>query len=279
MTAARSRPRRRTRIAAAGVGSTPPSSASPPAAAMPAATAASSISPDSRVSRTTSTRGAAAPARTVAARASASDSSAVRNSPATPRTPSVPKSCRAKPLALGELRPLAGLLQPGLLALLHARVAREEAAALELGPQVRVGLDQRAGDAVAQRARLSGHAAAVHRGHDVHAVVVADGLERLADRALERRAREEDVERAAVDLVGAAAGLEDHARHGRLALAGRGVAGAGGEVDRRARDGLGQLLVGVLGALLLGLLVLRVPALAGAEEVLALADDVDLEVH
>src|SRR5215218_4167742 len=120
---------------------------------MPAATAASSISPDSRVSRTTSTRGAM-PRRTVAARASDSDSSAVRNSPATPRTPSVPKSWRAKPLALGELRPLAGLLQPGLLALLDARVAREEAAALELGAQVRVRVHQRLGDRVAQRAGL-----------------------------------------------------------------------------------------------------------------------------
>ena len=57
MTAARSRPWRRTSSGAAGVGSTPASSASPPAAATPAAIADSSIAPDSRVSRMISTCG------------------------------------------------------------------------------------------------------------------------------------------------------------------------------------------------------------------------------
>src|SRR5437868_12559923 len=137
----------------------------PPAAATPAATAASSISPDARVSRMTSTRGRSEPlpaarARVVAARPSASVSSAVRNSPATPRTPSVPNSRRAteEKLALRELRPLAGLLEAGLLALLRACVTREEAAALELAAQVRVGLEQRTRDAVAQRAGQIGRA-------------------------------------------------------------------------------------------------------------------------
>src|SRR5947208_10235391 len=104
--------------------------------------------------------------------------------------PSVPKSLRLNDLALAELRPLAGLLQAGLLALLDARVARQEAAALELATQVRVGVDEGAGDPVAQRAGLGADAAAVHAGHDVHALVVADGLERLADLALERVAGE-----------------------------------------------------------------------------------------
>src|SRR3954454_4382011 len=182
MTTPRSSPWRPSSSGAPGGGSTPPSSASPPAAAMPAATAASSISPDSRVSRITSTRaGSRCCTRVVAARASGSASSALKNSPATPRTPSVPKSLRvaagaaftsARSLALAELRPLTGLLQPGLLALLHARVARQEAAALELGPQVGIGFDERTGDPVAQRAGLGGDAAAVHPGHDVHAAFV-----------------------------------------------------------------------------------------------------------
>ena len=64
------------RIAAAGVGSTPPSSASPPAAAIPAASAASSIGPDSRVSRTIRTCGRSASSAAVAARPSAVASSA-----------------------------------------------------------------------------------------------------------------------------------------------------------------------------------------------------------
>src|SRR5215213_6016741 len=117
----------------------------------------------------TSTRRASAPACSVAARPSFTARSTVSSSPATPRTPSVPNSLRATQLlALRELRALAGLLQAGLLALLHARVAREEAALLELGAKVRIGLQQHTGDPVAQRAGLRADAAAVHAGHDVH---------------------------------------------------------------------------------------------------------------
>src|SRR3954447_17164834 len=213
----------------------PPSSTSPPAAVTPAAIAASSISPDSRVSRMTRTCGLRAlRSSSDAARPSASARSAVNSSPATPRTPSVPKSRRATSgaSALGELRALARLLEPGLLALLDARVASQEAAALELATQVRVGFEQRAGDPVTQRAGLGAHPTAVQPGDHVHAVLVADGLERLADLALERVAREVVVELLAVDRVHAGARLEDHARDRGLALAGGGVAGAGGEVDR-----------------------------------------------
>ncbi len=55
MTAASASSWRRTSSGAAGVGSTPASRASPPAAVTPAAIADSSISPDSRVSRTMTT--------------------------------------------------------------------------------------------------------------------------------------------------------------------------------------------------------------------------------
>src|SRR6201999_1069510 len=165
-------------------------------------------------------------------------------------------------------------------ALLDTRVARQEAAALELGTKVRIGLEQRAGDAVAQRAGLGGDTAAVHRGDDVHARLVADRLERLADRALQRLAREERLERLAVDDVLAGAGLERDARDGRLALARGAVAGAGGEVDRRVGDRLRQLVVVVVGGLVVVLLdvVLAVARTVG-QGLFALADDVDLEVH
>src|SRR6185437_7937984 len=116
--------------------------------------------------------------------------------------------------------PLTRLLEPGLLALLDARIAGQEAATLEFAAQVRVGHDQRAGDPVAQGAGLGGHAATVHPGDDVHAGLVADGLERLTDYSLKGLAREERLERLAVDHVGAAAGLEDHPRHRGLAFAG-----------------------------------------------------------
>src|SRR4051812_34653282 len=207
MTAAPSRPNRPSKMGAAGVGRTPASRASPPAAATPAASALSSIGPDSRVSRTTSRRGRTAPdaerAWSTTARPRASASSAVSSSPATPRTPSVPNRRRgmARALTLGELRPLAGLLQAGLLALLHPRVAGEEAAALELAPQVGVGLEQRPGDAVAQGAGLGGHAAAVDAGDDVHPGLVPHGLERLADRALQRGPGEVVRERAVAPLA------------------------------------------------------------------------------
>src|SRR3954452_23393694 len=138
---------------------------------MPAARAASSISPDSRVSRMTSTRGASASDCSVAARPRARASSAVSSAAAAPRTRSAPKSWRAKAprLALAELRTLARLLQAGLLALLDARVAREEAAALELAAQVGIGLKKATVDGLTQATRLRGHAAAVHAGDDVHA--------------------------------------------------------------------------------------------------------------
>src|SRR5207247_4599520 len=101
-----------------------------------------------------------------------------------------------------------------------------------------------------------------------------------ADRALQGGAREEGVERLAVDGVLAGAGLERDSRDSGLALAGGAVARAGGEVDRRVGDRLGQLLLGLRGALggLLVVLVLAV-ARAGTQRLLALPDDVDLEVH
>src|SRR4051794_30214420 len=212
----------------------------------------------------------------VAARARPSARSAVRKSPATPRTPSVPNSLRAiRGLALGELRALARLLEAGLLALLGAGVAREEAAALELAAQVGVRFEQGARDAVAQGAGLGADAAAVHAGHDVHAILVADGLQRLADRALQRRAREEVVQRLAVDRVRAGARLEDHAGDSGLALAGRAVPRARGEVDRRGRDRrvLDRVLVG-LGR---GLVVVAV-LVVGRALIVALEHEVDLEV-
>src|SRR5205807_663103 len=106
---------------------------------------------------------------------------------------------RVRRLALGELRPLPGLLEPGLLALLLARVAREVAAPLQLGAQRRLGLHQRAGDPVTESAGLGRHTAALDAGVDVHAREIAGRVERLASLRLEARAREVLLERLAVD--------------------------------------------------------------------------------
>src|SRR5215472_15070943 len=89
MTAPRSRPR----SATAGVGRTPARTALPPAEAIPSANASSSSGPLARVSRPTKTR--PRPHQSAAALPRRSTSSTVRKSPTTPRTPSVPKYCRA----------------------------------------------------------------------------------------------------------------------------------------------------------------------------------------
>src|SRR5512133_2507244 len=85
-------------------------------------------------------------------------------------------ACRAASpparLALGVLRGLPGALQAVLLALLHPRVAGEEAGLAEREPVAcRIRLQQRAGDAVADRARLTRGAAAGDLDHDVVAAL------------------------------------------------------------------------------------------------------------
>ena len=170
----------------------------------------------------------------------------VRSSPTTPRTPSVPKyrlataeptapergdgtapvrARRGSAQALGELRSLAGLVQAGLLALDLARVAREEALALERDAQLGIGLDERAGDAVPHRACLAGRPAALDANAEVVAALGAGELERSHHRRAMGRAREVLLERAAVDPGRAVAGAEDHARDGGLPLAGALVLG------------------------------------------------------
>src|SRR5205085_809220 len=106
-------------------------------------------------------------------------------------------------LALRELRRLARLVQPGLLALDLARVACEEALALQRHAQLRVRLDERAGDPVADGARLSGQPAAVDADAEVVLPFDAGHLERRDGDRLPDRAREVFLERAAVDPGGA----------------------------------------------------------------------------
>src|SRR3954466_15617995 len=171
-------PRSSASSATAGVGSTPATTAAPPAETTPRANASSSSTPDARVSRPMKTF--PAPIQSAAARPSRSTSSGVTNFPTTPRTPSVPKYRLAtrETLTLRELRGLAGLVQAGLLALDLACVAREETLALERHAQLRVHLDQRAGDAVPDGSGLAGGAAAVDADAEVVLAVEAHRLER-----------------------------------------------------------------------------------------------------
>src|SRR5450830_127753 len=255
-------PRSSASRATAGVGSTPPSTATPPASTTPRANASSSSTPDARVSRPIKTRPLLD--QRVAALASVSTSSTVRSSPTTPRTPSVPKkrlamavstcgspaietgtsfrprgeggleqrqptkqahsrSFRAPPaaglLALGELRRLACLVQAGFLALDDASIAGQVTGALERNTQLGIGLDQRAGDAVPERARLAAPAATANTHAQVVAPLHASQRELRHGRLPMGGTGEVVLDRTAVDPGLAVAGTEDHARHGSLALA------------------------------------------------------------
>src|SRR5919201_2943517 len=128
-------------------------------------------------------------------------------------------SGRARALPLRKLRSLAGLVEAGFLALDDARVTGQEALTLERDAQVRVDLDERARDTVANGAGLAARAAAV----DAHADVVLpfeprDAKRRQHHRAV-RKAREVLLEGAAVEPRRAVAGAKDDARDRRLALA------------------------------------------------------------
>src|SRR5205807_352967 len=104
------------------------------------------------------------------------------------RSPSPPSGRTSPPsgeesdcLALGVLGGFAGSLQAVLLALLHARVARQEAGLLEHRAALDVELDERPGDAVRDRARLARHAPARDPDADVEAPQRVGELERLQD--------------------------------------------------------------------------------------------------
>src|SRR5258706_7625356 len=152
-------------------------------------------------------------------------------------------------LALRELRGLAGLVEPGFLALDLAGVAREVTLALQRDPELRIGLDEGAGDAVAHRAGLPGEPASVHAHAEVVLAFETGGLQRRDGDRLPDRAREVLLDRPAVDPGGPVAGTEDDARDRGLALAGTTVlgdlaqltspgskvAGSAGRADARAQ--------------------------------------------
>src|SRR5215204_624237 len=141
------------------------------------------------------------------------------------RGPPARRRGRPGALALRELRSLAGLVQAGLLALDLAGVACQEALALQHRPELRIGLDERPGDAVADRAGLSRWAAALDARTEVVRALGAGDLQRRQHRRAVGGAREVLLQRPAVDPGHAVARAQDHARDGRLPLAGALVLG------------------------------------------------------
>src|SRR5260221_8637534 len=129
---------------------------------------------------------------------------------------------RAK-LALGELRSLASLVEAGLLALHDPRIPRQEAFALEDRSQLGIGLDERAGDAVANCAGLPAGPAAVDADAEVVGALQAGCTQRREYLGTMTQPWEVVVEGASVEPGRAVAGAQDHACHGRLPLPGAAV--------------------------------------------------------
>src|SRR5687768_16452049 len=115
-------------------------------------------------------------------------------------------------LALGELEARPGALLAVLLALLHARIAREETSLLEPLAQLEVEDLERTGDPVTNRAGLAARTAAVHRDDDVELVDRLRQRQRLLDDHLENFIAKVIVEGAAVDRDRTRSRTKVHAR-------------------------------------------------------------------
>src|SRR5882757_3388450 len=237
----RSAPNSPTRYATAGVGSTPARSTSAPAEASPAVTAASSISPLARGSRPTTATGRCDRSLSASTRAAdaaiAIPSSGVNSALARPRTPSVPNSRPIRGSALAVLGRLAGLLQAVLLTFGGPCVPGEEAGGLERRTVVRVQLDQRPGNAQAQRAGLAGDAAAVQGGQHVVVLHPLGDHQRLLDQLLVHLVREVGRQVLAVEPEAAGARHQPDPHDGFLAPT-HGLHRAAGRSRRRGGRGL-----------------------------------------
>ena len=123
--------------------------------------------------------------------------------------------------ALAELRSAAGGFETVLLALFHSRVTGQETGGLECGTIALIENDEGTGDAVADGAGLTGHAAALDSGIDVNFSHGVGGDQGLTNDELQGLETEVIVDLTAVDGDNAAAvGDEVNAGHGGLPTAG-----------------------------------------------------------
>src|SRR5882672_5898951 len=136
------------------------------------------------------------------------------SAPMYPLAPATATRSIGLPLGVLELGPRARLAV--LLALPHARIARQEPGPLKRRAQVDVELEQRAGNAVAHGPRLPCGAAAPHVDRGVEGTKRIRQLERLGDDHAQRLPRKVILEGAAVDQDPSPPGPEPHPRHRRL---------------------------------------------------------------
>src|SRR5262249_41021269 len=120
---------------------------------------------------------------------------------------------QARGSALAELGSFPRFVQAGFLALDDAGVARQEAGALERHAQVRVRLHEGARDAMSDRLRLAGEAAALDTDSEVVRPLRSRDAQRRRCRDPVCLSREVLLERATVDPGRAVAGTHDDARH------------------------------------------------------------------
>src|SRR6267378_6447362 len=136
-----------------------------------------------------------------------------------------PRRVGAKTIG-GAVSPLRELERPPrlglavLLALDHAAVAGQEAAALEDAAQLRLEIRQCLGEAVAHRAGLTGQSAARHPADDVVLAVAIGQNQRLRNHHAQYRSGKENFDLPVVDGDFAGAALDPDAGDGVLAFAG-----------------------------------------------------------
>src|SRR5881398_2274737 len=126
-----------------------------------------------------------------------------------------PPTAHRSPLT--ELEPLARSRPPRLLALHHARIARQESLLPQLLAVLLVRQAQRARDREPQRSRLPRHTPAPAQRPHVERAQCVRGRERLLDVRHQRRPGEVVPQRAPVDVPLPRAGRQIHARYAYFA--------------------------------------------------------------
>jgi len=154
------------------------------------------------------------------------------------------RGCPASPqtrLSLRVLRLLAGSLETVLLALLHSRVAAEEAGLPERKTvALRIDLEEGAGDTMTDGAGLARHAAALDLDLGVVCALGAGDSERHANVGLVDGIAEMRVEAPIVDDDLTRTGHESDTSHRGLAATGPVVEGRGGHHAPRQASGSGR---------------------------------------
>lgn len=122
-------------------------------------------------------------------------------------------------LPFRELEAATGAFATVFLALFHARITRQSADFAQIGAQFFVEQNQSFGNAVLDRARLTGNAAAGTKRFDVE-LLFARHAQHAFDKLLRRDARKTFDERFAVDCDVARTGRNPHTRNRVFAFAG-----------------------------------------------------------